>query len=151
MTLKFEHPTWGLEKSSRSGQLQLRVNSANTITMGNNNSKTNDDEKTKYPLSNIEPLTSNNSFPEVKKQKPKKKKRFGINLKFRKKPPVTHVSFKPLNEDRSSLIFPEGMNLSGNVQDKQDKNHGSTTSLGTQPLDRADELKSETPSSEEKR
>ena len=66
-------------------------------------------------------------------------------------PSLTHVSFKPLNEDRSSLIFPEGMQLSGNVQDKQDKTHGSTTSLGTQPLDRADELKSETPSSEEKR
>ena len=119
--------------------------------MGNNNSKTTDDDKPKYPLSNIEPITSNTSFPEDKKQKPKKKKRFGFNLKFRKKPPVTHVSFKPLNEDRASLIFPEGLSLSGNVQDKEDKTNGSTTSLETQPLDLADDLQAPAPSSEEKR
>ena len=123
--------------------MQLRVISVNTITMGNNNSKTTD-EQPKYPLSNIEPLTSNNSFP-----KPKKKKRFRINLKIRRKAPVTHVSFKPLNEDRSSLIFPEGVNLSGNVKDKQDETNGSTTSLRTQPVDRADDLKSQTPTSED--
>lgn len=114
--------------------------------MGNNNSKSTDDIP-KYPLSNIEPLTSNNSFPEDKKQKLKKKKKFGINLKFRKKPRVTHVSFKPLNENRSSIIFPEGLNLAGNVKDKQDKTNGSTTSLRTQ----ADDLKSQTPPLEEKR
>ena len=118
--------------------------------MGNKNSKTTED-KPKYPLSNIEPLTSNNSFPDDKKTKPKKKKRFGINLKFRKKPPITHVSFKPLNEDRSSLIFPEGLNLAGNVRDKQDKTNGSTSTLGTHQLDLAEDLKSQTISSEELR
>ena len=118
--------------------------------MGNNNSKTTDDKKPKYSLSNIEPITSTNSFPEEKKQKSKKKRRFGINLKFRKKTQITNVSFKPLNEDRSSLIFPEGLNLSGNVNDRQDKTNGSTEtiSLRTQPLD---DLKSQTQSSEEKR
>ena len=131
----------------RAGQLQLRAKSAQT--MGNNNSKSTDDKKTKHPLSNIEPITSTNSFPE----KPKNKKRFGINLKFRGKNPVTHLSFKPLDEDRSSLIFPDGINLSGNVKDRQDKTNRNkeAISLGAQLLDRNDELKSQTQTAEEKR
>ena len=122
--------------------------------MGNNNSKTTeDDKKAKYPLSNIEPVTSTKSFTEDTKQKPKKKKRFGINLKFRRKPPVTHVSFKPLNEDRSSLIFPEGISLSGNTKHLRDKTNRSTEkiSLKTHPIDQSDDLESQTQTSEEKR
>ena len=70
------------------------------------------DDIQKYPISKIEPVTSNISFPNNEMSKPKQKTIFGrMKQKFGKKPTVSHISYKSLNEDRASVIFPSGRPL----------------------------------------
>ena len=76
-------------------------------------SKGRKEERPKYPISEIEPVTANTTFPNNEASKEKRKTIFGrLKQKFiSKKSPISQISYKSLNEDRASVIYPPGQPL----------------------------------------
>ena len=70
-------------------------------------------EGPKYPISKIEPVTASTTFPNDDASKAKRKTLFRrLKQKFNtKQSPVSHISYKTLNEDRASVIYPSGLPL----------------------------------------